>query len=67
MAVACGTYGIEKRCIKVLVGKPGGKRPLGRPSCRWKDIIKMDHKELGWCVDRLDVARANMAMNMLVP
>jgi hypothetical protein len=26
----------------VLVGKPGGKRPLGRPRCRWEDNIKMD-------------------------
>jgi hypothetical protein len=27
-----------------LVGKPDGKRPLGRPSRRWEDYIKMDHK-----------------------
>jgi len=32
---------------KVLVGKPEGKRPLGRPMCRWKDNIKMDLKEVG--------------------
>ena len=27
---------------RVLVGKPEGKRPLGRPRCRWEDNIKMD-------------------------
>jgi hypothetical protein len=32
----------------VLVGKPEGKRPLGRPSRRWEDNIKMDLQEVGW-------------------
>jgi hypothetical protein len=32
---------------RVLVGKPAGKRPLGRPRCRWKDNIKMDFHEVG--------------------
>jgi hypothetical protein len=31
-----------------MVGKPEGKRPLGRPRFRWKDNIKMDLKEIGW-------------------
>ena len=31
----------------VLVGKPGGKRPLGRPRRRWEDNIKMDLQEVG--------------------
>jgi hypothetical protein len=31
----------------VLVGKPEGKRPLGRPRCRWEDNIKMDLQEVG--------------------
>jgi hypothetical protein len=30
------------------VGKPGGKRPLGRPRRRWGDNIKMDLREIGW-------------------
>jgi hypothetical protein len=30
---------------RVLVGRPEGKRPLGRPRRRWEDNIKMDHKE----------------------
>jgi len=39
----------EKRGVyRVLVGKPEGKRPLGRPSRRWKDNIKMDLQEVGW-------------------
>ena len=32
---------------RVLVGKPEGKRPLGRPRCRWEDSIKMDFREVG--------------------
>jgi hypothetical protein len=32
---------------RVLVGRPEGKRPLGRPSRRWEDNIKMDLKEIG--------------------
>jgi hypothetical protein len=31
----------------VLVGKPEGKRPLGRPRCRWESNIKMDIQEVG--------------------
>jgi hypothetical protein len=31
-----------------LVGKPKGKRPLGRPRLRWEYIIKVDAKEIGW-------------------
>jgi len=38
----------EKRCIdRVLVRKPEGKRPLGRPRRRWEDNIKIDLKEVG--------------------
>ena len=41
----------ERRGVyKVLVGKPDGKRPLGRPGCRWKDNIKMDLQEVGYGV-----------------
>ena len=32
---------------RVLVGKPEGKRPLGRPRCRWEDNIKMDLQDVG--------------------
>ena len=38
----------ERRGVqRFLVGKPEGKRPLGRPRCRWKDNIKMDMQEVG--------------------
>jgi len=37
----------ERRGVhRVLVGKPKGKRPLGRPRCRWEDNIKMDLQEV---------------------
>jgi hypothetical protein len=32
------------------VGYPEGKRPLGRPRCRWVDNIKIDLREIGWDV-----------------
>ena len=35
---------------KVLVGKPEGKRPLGRPRRRWEDNMKMDVEEVGRCL-----------------
>jgi hypothetical protein len=39
----------ERRGVyRVLVGKPEGKRPLGRPRCRWEDNIKMDLQEVGY-------------------
>jgi hypothetical protein len=35
----------------IFVGKPEGKRPLGRPTCRWEDNTGMDLGEIGWeCV-----------------
>jgi hypothetical protein len=37
----------ERKVYKVLVGKPEGKRPLGRPKHRWEDGIKMDIRETG--------------------
>jgi len=33
---------------RVLVGKPEGKRPLGRPGCTWENNIKMDLQEVGY-------------------
>jgi len=47
MGSACSAYGGEERRIQVLVGKPGGKRPLGRPWHRWEVNIKMDLEEVG--------------------
>jgi hypothetical protein len=39
--------GEERKVYKVLVGKPEGKRPLGRPMLRWEDGIRMDLREIG--------------------
>jgi hypothetical protein len=40
--------GEKMNAYRILVGKPEGKRPLGRPRCRWVDNIKMDLREIGW-------------------
>jgi hypothetical protein len=57
------------------VGKPEGKRPLGRPRRRWEDNIRMDLREIGWGgMDCIDLAQdmeqwralVNMAMNLRV-
>ena len=67
----------ERRGVyRVLVGKPEGKRPLGRPRRRWEDNIKMDLYEVG-CggVDWIDMAQdrdrwralVNAVMNLRVP
>jgi hypothetical protein len=42
--------GEGRNVYRVLVGKPEGKRPLGRPRRRWEDGIKMDLREIGWGV-----------------
>jgi hypothetical protein len=39
--------GEERKMCKVLVGKPKGKRPLGRPRHRWEDGVRMDRREIG--------------------
>jgi len=38
-----------------LVGKPDGKRTLGRPRRRWENNIKMDLQEVGWGMDWIDL------------
>ena len=61
---------------KVLVGKPEGKRPLGRPRLRWEDNIKMDLQEVGSVgMDWIQLAEdrdrwktlVNAVMNLRVP
>jgi hypothetical protein len=39
---ACSMNGVKRNAYRILVGTPAGKRPLGRPRCRWVDDIKMD-------------------------
>jgi len=60
---------------RVLVGKPEGKRPLGRPRRRWEDNIKMDLREVGRGEDWMELAQdrdrwrelVNTVMNFRVP
>jgi hypothetical protein len=40
--------GETRNVYRILVGKPEGKRPLGRPRSRWVDDIKMYLREIGW-------------------
>jgi hypothetical protein len=40
--------GEKRNAYMILVGKPGGKRPLGRPRRRWVGNIKMDLREIRW-------------------
>jgi len=67
----------ERRGVcRVLVGKPEGRRPLGRPRRRWEDNIKMDLQELG-CkgMDWIELAEdrdrwralVNVVINLRVP
>jgi hypothetical protein len=43
-----GRMGEKRNAYRLLVGKPDGKRPLGRPRRRWVDNIRMDLGEVGW-------------------
>jgi hypothetical protein len=48
MGRECSTNGEKRNAYRILVGKPEGKRQLGRPRRRWVDNIKMDLREVGW-------------------
>jgi hypothetical protein len=73
--VAC--MGEGRGAYRVLVGRPDGRRPLGRPRCRWEENIKMDLQEVGWGggMDWIDMAQdwdrwravVNAVMNLRVP
>jgi hypothetical protein len=68
--------GEKRNAYRLLVGKPEGKRPLGRPRRRLVDNIKMDLLEICWSsVDRIGLAQdrnywrahVNAAINLWVP
>jgi hypothetical protein len=71
-----GRMGETRNAYRILVGKPEGKRPPGRPRRRWVDNIKMDLREIGWAgVDWIELvhdrgqwrALVNTVMNLRVP
>jgi hypothetical protein len=45
---ACSTHGEKSNVYRILVGKPEGKRPPGRPTRRCVDNIKIHLREIGW-------------------
>jgi hypothetical protein len=76
MGRACRTNGEKRNAYRILVGKPEGKRPLGRPRRRWVDNIKIDVREIGWDdIDLINLAQdrdrwralVNTVMNFRVP
>jgi hypothetical protein len=76
MGRACSTNGEKRIAYRTLVGKPEGKRPLGRPRHRWMDNIKMDLREIGWdVINWIDVGQdrdqwrtlVKAVMNLRVP
>jgi hypothetical protein len=76
MGGACGAHGGSEGAYNILVGRPEGRRPLGRPRHRWEDNIKRDLREIGfgdvdwihWGQDRDRWwALVNTVMNLRVP
>jgi hypothetical protein len=68
--------GETRNAYRILVGKPEGKRPLGRPRRRWVDNLRMDFREIGReGKDWMDLAQdrdqwralVNTVMNLRVP
>jgi hypothetical protein len=76
MGGARGTKEEKRNAYRLLVGKPEGRRPLGRPRRRWLDNIRMDLVEVGWSdVDWIGLvqdrdrwrALVNSVLNLRVP
>jgi hypothetical protein len=48
MGGACSTYEGKRSAYRIFVGRPEGRRPLGRPRRRWQDNIKMGLQDVRW-------------------
>jgi hypothetical protein len=56
-AYGVARMGERRKAYRIFVGKPKGRRPLGRPRRRWLDNIKMDLREIEWDgIDWIDLA-----------
>jgi hypothetical protein len=67
---------VSRNAYRILVGKPEGKRPLGRPKCKWVNNIIVDLREIGWDgMDWINLAQdrdqwralVDTVMNLRVP
>jgi hypothetical protein len=50
MGMSYSTHGEKRNSYRILVGKPEGKRPLGRSRRKWKDNVKIDLRGIAWLV-----------------
>jgi hypothetical protein len=67
MGRACSTNGEKRNAYRILVGKPEGKRPVGRSRRRWVDNIKIELREIGSDgMDWTDLAQDNDQWRALV-
>jgi hypothetical protein len=57
--------GEERKVYRVFMGKPEGKRPLGRPRHRWEDGIRMDLREICRGVDWIQLAQDQVGGGLL--
>jgi hypothetical protein len=67
MGGACNTYQDRRGAYRVLVGKPEGKRPLGKRRHRWQHNIDVELQEVGWGgVDWIDLAEDWALVNAII-
>jgi hypothetical protein len=67
--------GENRGAYRIFVGRPEGRRPVGRPRRRWEDNIKMYLQEVGWGMNWIELAQdrgrwravVNAVMNLRVP
>jgi hypothetical protein len=75
MSGACSTCGEKRGAYRILMGRPEGRRALGRPRRRLEGNIKINIEDVGWGVDWIELAEdrdrwravMNVVMNLRVP